>query len=217
VLLLHEMMDSEADAAADAVRQAFGFKVTSREAAVSSVLPAIKTFDGRYGRPVFLCTLPGSPGPGSLGLTRADLFFGDEPKSDDWVFGVTSGQFALVSTAHLATTKEPGEALLFGRIALMTVHEIGHAVVTGPHLKPTEWVDAVTGSRMPLAEHCSDRRCAMWEVADLVTPPLEEGYIELAGVIQTDTGLDDLIARRYDDWFCLDCRASIVAGRHWTE
>jgi hypothetical protein len=214
MLLLHDQMPLEAAAAAEAIRRAFGFPVCVREAGITEILPSIPAFRGRLAEPLMLLKLPGVTRPGCVGLIRADLFMNDKSIDDDWAFGAEQGGCVLASGARMGS-----DLLRARRLAAIVVHEICHAVVpeSGAHLKPAKWVNVANGYELPLGPHCTDQRCAMYEVADLIAPPPDEGHILLGNEVRRDTGLDELLDRIHETWLCDRCRESIKAADYWTK
>ena len=215
MLLLHEDMPTEAAAAAAAIKGAYGFRVSVREAEITRILPLIPAFNGRLAEPLRLQQVPGVETPGCVALIRTDLFMDDQSIEDDWAFGVEQGEFVLVSDARMRSRAGQTSDLRVRRLAAIVVHEVGHAVVSGPHLRPAIWINVARKYELHLGPHCWDRRCAMYEVADLVAPPPEEGHILLADEIRRDTGLDELLDRIYEAWLCDRCRTSITPKPHW--
>ncbi len=217
MLLLHEQMDPEAKAIAAAVQKVYGLPVHLREAEIVSLLPPLPALGGYLAEPTALLKLPGVSGPGCMGLTRGDLFAGNQSPDDDWVFGMEHCECILLSGARLLARNETQGDLSLRRLVAMAIHEIGHAVVRGSHRKPAVWVNAATGYELPLGKHCPDRRCAMYEVVDLIAPLPEQGYMRLGDEPRYDAGLDELIARAHEDWLCSTCLASVSAASHWLE
>lgn len=126
---------------------------------------------------------------------------------EDWAFGYAyPGSWLTVFS--VARLRGGHEKRYLDRIARLAVHEIGHERVRSNHFKPaifckTDFDGNVTQT-MELGEHCTDSRCAMYEVIDVQPKPNE--FMLLGEEKRHDAYIDVLLDQgNYPTWLCGDC------------
>lgn len=227
MIIIHENLPAEAQYVADIIKSVLGIESFVIERKLDDMFIRCVGFDGYK---VDLTRPLGYGTNAVLVLTARDIYTDNRSKKDSWIFGAYSGPgqggwvmnagevhtHMVVSTCRLKGTDStpnptglvPNDYYL-KRVSRNALHEIGHGIVNGYHLKPAAFVNVKTGNRMPLGEHCSDNACVMYEVIDIKTPPPSEEYLLMGNLAKYDAGLDDHLKRVYPDWFCVLCRASI--------
>jgi len=150
-------------------------------------------------------------------LTNRDLYFGDHSADDEWIFGYCIKNIQVLSTARMkGNDYRPAPKLMvyndkyMKRFVTMAIHELGHDVVSVKLMKKAYWVNASDNKKYPLGKHCTNNQCVMYEVVEVRTPPASVGYLLIGKEKKYDAGLDEHILRIYNDWFCDDCKKSIV-------
>jgi predicted Zn-dependent protease len=156
----------------------------------------------------------------SIIFTPRDLYIDDKSHEDGWIFGYSVDKFSVVTTARMKRFDNKPSKEVFvprnkylDRVINMAIHEIGHDVVKGNHLLSAKWVSLKNNYSFELGSHCTDNKCVLYEVVDITTPPKEEGHMLLGEEKVYDTGLDELLERRYANYFCKKCRDSIVLDK----
>lgn len=159
-------------------------------------------------------------------LTPRDIYFSDKSQEDDWCFAYAEGNqrrlTIVISTARLKGEDsqpmqklEIPKELYFERLKVLALHELGHDIVNGQHLRKAFWANAKTGYSIDTGYHCPNNNCALYQVGDIQTPKPTEGYIRIGKTKKFDTGLDDLISRLSPNYFCDQCTASIKIDRKY--
>ncbi|MEK6943595.1 MAG: hypothetical protein AABX00_06025 [Nanoarchaeota archaeon] len=215
MIIIHENLQREAQAASQALQSAYGLENQLVDVSLEGEFPPLPEFEGYWVSQ--LTNLRGLFGDKPLlVITPRDLYQLDASKDDDWILGYNAGNTSVVSTARIkrkdnqpgAKIEVPDEVYL-KRLSILAVHEIGHDVVKAPYFQPAVWVNSQTGHQLPLGPHCDDNSCSMYEIVDIKTPPASEGHMLLGTEKKFDAGLDDLLARLNPRWFCDRCVSSI--------
>lgn len=222
MILVHENLPEEAAKIAEALKEVYGINSEVLEKDFEGVFKPIPEFDG------YLCSLRNfrkilsiPNGKAILAVTPRDLYAEDESKDDDWVFGscLPIANISIASTARMkredsepSKTLEIPKELYYKRLLTLAIHEIGHDVVQAGHFQPVYYVNARTGHDLRLGPHCTDPRCAMYEIIDIKAPNPEDEYMLLGDEKRFDAGLDDVIERMHPDWFCDRCKGSIIVN-----
>ncbi len=209
MIIVHENLEREALSVARTLEDAFGLNARVIPSSLENVFlefPEVGGYRTSDHQVIgFLRNIAGKEY--AMILTSRDIYSGSQ-KDDDWVMGYCPGRFSVVSTARL--NAESPEIYL-ARINYMAIHEVGHNAARAGHFLTASWVNSETGHQQSLGPHCDDKRCVMYEVVDLKAPKPEEGYLLLGNEKRYDAGLDDMLARRYPDWFCSPCMESMEA------
>ncbi len=211
MIIVHENLEREALSVARTLEEAFGVNARVIPSSLENVFlefPEVGGYHTSDHRVIgFLRDVEGiGQKEYAMILTLRDIFSGNQ-KEDDWIIACVLGRFSVVSTARL---NAEAPELYLARINHMAVHEVGHNAVRAGHFLTAYWVNSETGHQQSLGPHCDDNRCVMYEVVDLKAPKPEEGYLLLGNERRYDAGLDDMLARRYPDWFCSPCRESLA-------
>ena len=222
MIIVHENLNEEANRIAKAIEEAFGVKSRIENQNIEEVLTHIPEFNGytfkSWELPQTRLSKVISEGKAALLLTSRDLFYQIVSRNDDWIFGACDPNNALsiASTARMKRfDNKPSEKLevpldrYFKRLITMSVHEVKHGTPDAEHYQPAVWVNSKTGYELPLGLHCTDNRCAMYEVVDVIAPPTNEGFMRLGNEIRYDAGLDNVIDKLHPHLFCERCRSSI--------
>lgn len=225
MIIVHETMPEEASAVAQAVKEAYGIESTLRCIDLEGVFRPILGFNGYWSSSpeLSLALLKGNieSGKAVLVLTPRDLYFGNNSRDDDWVFGYSAGDLSVISSARMK--REDGQPsdilqisqeLYFNRLKVLGVHELGHELISEDYMQPAAWVNTLTGHELELGAHCTDNTCVMYEVVDIKSPPPTEGYMRLGKEKKFDGGLDDVIKRLRPDYLCNNCRSSIKVSQN---
>lgn len=216
MIVLHEQMRSEATHLKGLIENVFALPVSVMEDSLDRFFIPLPKFEGFY-EPRRDVLEEEFPDTAVFQLTPRDLYGDGESKDDDWVLGGSFGRFSFVATARLMgrdgtprTSLAVDRELYLRRVSLMTIHEIGHDLVKGPHHQEAWWVNVRNGRKVWLGPHCNDNSCAMYEVVDIASPPEDEGHLRLGNKCLYDAGLDEHLGRVRSDWFCSRCRDHIV-------
>lgn len=134
-------------------------------------------------------------------LMEEELIMDDD--EDDWVFGYAIKNRVVISVYKL---KSRSKKKYYDRLLALAIHELGHTRADPAHYRVAYWVNAKTNHKQWLGKHCTDNKCIMYEIVDLTPPCKNDGYLKLGRKKYYDAGLDNLIARRYKDWFCKKCK-----------
>jgi predicted Zn-dependent protease len=224
MLLLHEILDNDAKYVAEILKDAYKIPVELQKKDLSKWFRPLPKFNGYWYSPKKITKKVehSTPDNAVMILTHRDLYYGDTSADDEWIFGYCMGKIQVVSDARMkGEDSRPAHELLVSsdkymkRLITMAVHELGHDLVQADHMEEAYWVNAKTGKKYPLGEHCTDNRCVMYEVVDVLTPPASAGHLLIGKVKKYDAGLDEHMQRVYDDWFCDDCRESIVVQKEY--
>jgi len=159
-------------------------------------------------------------------LTPKDIYFCDKSQEDDWCFAYAYGNqrrlSIVISTARLKGKDskpiqklEIPKELYYERLKVLALHELGHDIVSGKHLRRAFWVNAETGYQINTHKHCPNNNCVFYQLGDIQTPDPKKGYMRVGRTKKFDTGLDDLISRLGPDYFCDQCMASMKIGRKY--
>ncbi len=222
MIIIHEQLPEEAKYVAKTVNIVYGLESVLGEEELGNLFIPIPEFNGFkqsyheiYG--YFKDILENEK---ILILTGRDLYADNKSQDDDWVFGYYYRNLAVVATARIkrydnkqSAIVEVPEEIYLRRATYLAIHEIGHGVIKGNHLKYAKWINTKKGYELPLGMHCTDNKCALYEIVDITAPPLEEGYMQLGDEKKYDAGLDNVIERIYPDWFCRQCKDSLQAKK----
>lgn len=224
MIIFHENMPEEAPVVAQAVQDAFGIDSTIEGIDLSHAFKPITEFNGYWGSSTevalalrqFRTDTGKGIGKAVLILTPRDLYFGNDSKDDDWVFGYSGGHISVISGARMKREdSQPSDSLAVNkdlylkRLKVLGVHEVGHEVIKSDHMQLATWVNTQTGHELRLGPHCTDNTCAMYEIVDIKAPKPTEGHMRLGTQKKFDAGLDDVIRRLRPDYLCNDCRSSV--------
>ncbi|MBI2666664.1 hypothetical protein HYX13_03575 [Candidatus Woesearchaeota archaeon] len=218
MIILHEHLPQEAEHIAEIVRQIYNIPIRLDDQILRNFFPALLKFQGHLtSQPWKEDTLSEIfSGEKILILTPRDLYCNDHSKDDDWIFGYSRENVAVVTVARMKKRdRQPSETLhipekdYLKRIATLAVHEIGHDIIGREHMQPAVWINTKTDYKLPLGPHCTDNRCAMYEVVDIQAPSKEEGYMQLGEEKKYDAGLNDLLERMYPEMLCFPCKEAV--------
>jgi len=216
MLILHEGLSEEATLLANTLMRELDIFCETQLMDFSEFFFPIQQFEGyNYSIDMFKQKL--GKDKAKLILTGKDIYYKTISKDDDWIFAENNENITVISTARLkryddepSCNIEVPKGIYFKRLSHIVLHEIGHDIIKGKHMRDAVWVNAQTGYQINLEEHCPDNRCIMYQVAGINTPLPEEGHMLVGGEKRYDTGLDELIARAYANKFCENCRISTV-------
>lgn len=228
MIILHEGLYLEASHIAKTLEKALSIRSSLREDDLTSLFEPIPEFNGfwhscnRISQHFYESTKRKKV----LVLTSKDIYFSNKSKDDDYCFGYDQDDppktCVVVSTARLKGTDdrprqelEVMQEIYLKRLSVIALHEIGHEIVKGNHLKEAIWVNSETGYSIPTDVHCPNNGCVLYQVSEIQTPPPEKGYIKVGDEKRFDTGLDDLISRLTPDFFCEDCRNSMTINEKY--
>ena len=98
------------------------------------------------------------------------------------------------------------------RVITSGFHELGHKIVkgNGKHFEEAFYVNEKEGIKEPLNPHCPDLKCIMYEAIDMHAPKNGYEYLLIGNEKRFDAGNEEQLDRMYPEWFCKDCRDSIV-------
>jgi len=226
MLILHEILDNDARHIADLISDVYKIPAELHKEDLSSWFKPLKKFNGYWYSPEIISKKIKKevPDKAVIILTDRDLYYGNKSADDEWIFGYCheDKHFQVLSNARMkGKDSRPGHELLVSyntymkRFDNMVIHEIGHDVIQRQHMKNAYWVNASTGIKYPLGPHCTDNKCVMYEVVEIITPPASSGYMLLGREKKFDAGLDDHIQRVYDDWFCDTCKKSMKISEEY--
>lgn len=214
--IVHEKLLEEALQIADVLNEVFELENELLETDLESVFKPISEFTGYWPSSEELARALNPDKKASLVLTQRDIYAGNQSKEDDWVFGYSIGNLAVVSTARMKRYDSRSSEELqipfekyIKRPKVMSIHEVGHRIIHGDHLKEATWVNSKTNYKLHLGKHCTDNSCSMYEVVDIRAPSKNEGYMQLGEKKRYDAGLDDVIERLHPKWLCDMCRNSV--------
>jgi predicted Zn-dependent protease len=219
MLILYEILDKEARQIAKTLGDVYNIPVELQKADLSTWFRPLPKFNGYWDSGKTIATKVNSTFPNTavMILTNRDLYYGSHSADDEWIFGYCMGPIQVLSNARMkGKDSRPTQDLMISqskymkRFITMAVHELGHDVVSDKHMKKAYWVNAKDNKKYLLGEHCLDNKCVMYEVVDIITPLPSAGHLLIGKNKKFDAGLDEHITRIYDDWFCDDCKKSIV-------
>ncbi|MBI2576558.1 hypothetical protein HYV84_05055 [Candidatus Woesearchaeota archaeon] len=213
---MHEGLSIEAQALDEKIKKVFGFDNSVQEVDLTQEFRRMQGTPGFCHFPFgILEKVPDLKSKKVMLLTGRDLYAGDS-EQDDWIFGFHAGNLMVVSTARMKGPDnkpldrlEVPEELYLARMVFTGIHEIGHDVVKAGHYLSAVWINAITGHQLEMGPHCTDNRCVMYEVVDIIAPPPEEGHMLLGDQKKFDTGIDEHLKRMQSDYFCERCKPSI--------
>lgn len=210
MLIVHEGLEREAKRIRRELLRVFDIPVEIEELDLEGVFPSVKK--GFFWSPSARFLMQDSRA--RLILTSRDLYWSENPSEDDWVFGVSYLPSAVcsVSTARL----EQNRRGYLDRLCSIAVHEAGHSVVRGRHLRNAYYVNAQSGKKFFMGPHCHDSRCVLYPSIDMRAPSSDESYLRFGKDKRFDGGLDELVKRRYPDWFCKKCKDSVVLDERYS-
>lgn len=223
MILLHEGLVKEATHLKELIVEVFAISVLLLDDNLDRFFMRLKNVEGYFCQPLLDPLAEQFPGKAVFLLTVKDLYetgalleFVNSP-NDDWIFGKNFDRISVVSVARLMGKDNSPRRLLdinynlyLRRMSLMTIHEIGHGLIHAPHHKEAFWVNTKSGIKLSLGEHCDDNTCAMYEVIDVHSPPVDEGYLMIGDKFLPDGGIDEHLNRVRRDWLCPRCRNHIV-------
>lgn len=231
MIIIHEDLEKEAQAVAEALMQHWGIDSTIQGRIHEELFRRIPEFSGEsyMENPMKVDEFSRFLGErAALILTPRDLYH-DQARSqkDDWVLGSNYGLINFASVARLrGANGNPTQKIevplerYFRRLNALCMHEVGHHITDSrhaKHMKMAFWAPVV-GDPLPLGLHCTDNKCLMYEVVDVKTPPREEGCLVLVdpndencehAEERYDAGLDECIDRQYSDLLCGKCRDAL--------
>lgn len=240
MIIVHENLEREANAVAEALGHHFNINSTIRNEEHPELFRKID-LEGFIGdcyatHLVRLQEYLNSLGNHAAMLITSRDFYHDYVKSqkDDWVLGSNYGLMNFASVARLrGKNGNPSQKIevpiekYLRRVNALCLHEVGHDIVDSrqaKHMKMASWAP-IDGEALPLGMHCTDNRCLMYEVVDVKTPPREEGCLTLADKMpdgtfgnteeRYDAGLDECIDRQYDTLLCGRCRDCVNIGKEY--
>lgn len=214
MMLLHEFLPDEAAVVKSAIESTLRLPVRPVECDLSEYFVPIPGREAFESRPNLQTLLARFDGVAVQLLTRRDIHDPELGPDVAWLFGASLGPWSIVSVSRLF---EPGAIasgrrnieLVHKRLQVLALHEIGHDLVKGAHLVDATWVDARTCERASLGRHCADARCVMYAVIDLKAPSTQIEYLLVGDRIASDAGLDDLVQRLHEAWYCERCIQSM--------
>jgi len=218
MIILHENLQKEAERVASTFEEVYKIKSELLNESLEGIFKPIPEFEGfSESADKIWYVLKSILNKAVLVITDRDIYADNKSKEDDWVFGYCVGNLSLASLSRLKRQDSqpsrkieiPMESYL-KRIDLLSLHEIGHDVVKAKHFELAKWINAKTGKELALGHHCTDNKCAMYEIVDVNSPPKEQGYMLLGNQRVYDAGIENILERIYPNWFCNRCSESIV-------
>ena len=228
MIIIHEALDSEANHIAKIVEEVLSVDCALQSEDLSHLFERLERFNAfwhscdRISEHLYSQTR----GKKIIVLTSRDIYFNDESREDNWCFAYEQDNppktSIVISTSRLkGRDSSPGkeleipENLYLQRLAAIALHEIGHDVVKGGHLQDATWVNAQTVYTVSTGPHCPNNDCVLYQVADVQTPHPREGHFLVGGQKRFDAGLDDLITRLNQAWFCGECIRSLEVDQKY--
>lgn len=154
-----------------------------------------------------------------LVVTQRDLY-ADDKSEENWVFGTTDENIAIVSTTRLKRNDGKKSNRLcvnkekyLRRLEYIAVHEIGHSVVKSNKFEETTCVNAETGNALECGPHCPNNNCAMYLSIDIESSDKE--YTIVGGIRKYDAGIDYILDRIQDNWLCDSCQGHVKLGKRY--
>ena len=227
MIIVHENLKSEAQHISNVLRETLGIKSSLESQDMSFLFKPLPKFNAFWQSADKISKHFYQRGEKAvIALTSKDLYFCDKSQEDDWCFAYADSNQKrvdiVISTARLKgkdsqpTQKlEISKELYYERLKVLALHELGHDIVNGQHLRKAFWVNTKTGYSIDTEYHCPNNNCTLYQVGDIQTPKPTEGYIRIGRTKRFDTGLDDLISRLPPEYFCDDCLASINIGKKY--
>ncbi len=223
MIIIHKQLPEEANHIAKTINTIYGFESISKEGDLKSLfapIPEFKGFKQSY-QEIYEYFKDILDKDRILILTQRDLYKDNISQDDDWVFGYSYKNLAVVATSRIkrydnkqSEILEVPEDLYRKRLAYLSIHEIGHEVIHSNHFKHATWINTNKKYELPLGRHCTDNKCVLYEIVDINAPSLEEGYMQLGREKRYDAGLDNVLKRIYPDWFCEQCKSSLQTKKH---
>ncbi|MEI7719365.1 MAG: hypothetical protein WCI72_05835 [archaeon] len=228
MLILHEDLHSEAMHIAKVLEETLQIEPQLQSQDLSFLFKPLRKFKGFWHscEEISEHFQAGKKEDVVMVLTPKDIYFGDKSKEDDFCFAYVQNDAQktsiVISTARLKgedgsprTKLEVPQESYHKRLAVISLHEIGHDIIRGNHLQEAVWVNAETRYEISTGLHCPNNSCVLYQVGDVKTPDPKNGYIRVGNENRFDTGLDDLISRLKPEFFCADCKKSMRIYRRY--
>jgi len=220
MIIMHENLPPESFEIAKALEKAYGIQAKIISKNLDDIFSPMKEFEGYWHSSInFMDKLAAIREGKVMIITDKDIYM-DTNKEDDWVFGYNCENLKVVSTARMKRfDNEPSKKLIvpkelyIKRLSALAIHEVGHDVIHANHFQKATFVNARTGYEAPLGKHCTDNSCIMYEIIGIRAPPKEKEYLRLGEENKYDAGLDDVLERMKDGWFCGKCKPSIEIAK----
>lgn len=224
MIILHENLPKEANRISGTLKSVYGFSSKLENRNLEAVFVPAPKLNGHFQS---ICSFrdfqeANFPNKKILIITPRDIYSDVTKNKDDWLLGYHSDDIMLVSTARIkrpdnspSQTLRIPEAHYMKRLEFMAIHEIGHDVVKSDHMQEASWINTQLGQKLQLGLHCTDKKCVLYEIVDIKTPPATEGYMRLGNEKQAGAGLDEALERIYTDWLCGKCKEAIKIGKEY--
>lgn len=152
----------------------------------------------------------------SLVFTPRDIYKENGQTSKEWLWSYTFKDFSAIATARLKRYDDkPSQNIIvpeekyIERIIGVTLRELGYELVKGKHLHNARQIKQ-NGKEKDLGFHCIDNKCVMYAYTGINALPADKAHVFIGGEQRTDSGLDELLDRRYPEWFCKDCKNTLA-------
>ncbi|MCF7872403.1 hypothetical protein K9L97_05205 [Candidatus Woesearchaeota archaeon] len=202
------------------IKKVFGIPIEIEEKNLDEIFQKTTKFEGYQDSALNLKEIIDEE-KNTMIITDKDIFIDEEDYNQSWILGYQLDNLTVVSTARIKRyDNKPSKKLtvpynkFLKRLNSIVIHEIGHDVVTGNHLKEAFWITH-DGYKMELGPHCTDNKCVMYEIVDITIPPKEEGFMLLGKEKKYDTGMDEKLKKQYPEYFCKKCSESIKIGKEF--
>ena len=224
MLIIHENLQEEANDISEVCKKTIGIRSELRNENLEKLFIPLPKVGGYYegsaaaspiiGKGNGIRAFLGIKDKHIIVVTLRDLYY--EDSADCWIFGCTPDGVITVSTSRLkrqdsfpSTVLSVPKQLYTKRLVSIAVHEIGHIIVQNPrgHFQPAVWEEHSV--RQDFGYHCPDNSCVMYQVGEIRAPLPEQGFMWVGSEKRYDAGLDDVIERRGEKWFCDKCQSSI--------